>query len=250
MSCARATTRDMKRLFVLSSVMVGLGCMRVSEVGPPDPSNPLPRGVQASEADFLKQIDPYKPIINHPDPRDRTAKGTCLFGWCPRTSIRIEAVGDTYTINPKNPPAIGRPVAHLVNLGNKVEKHYGLVPNGKGQVDYYFWVDAKSPTQAQWTLLQLSHVTHTVTAALPTDLNYCHIYKQPTPTSDADFAQYRPEGPCDVPKAEARAKISQASLIPVSALIALLQHMFVFLQLTDFALSDGAWIYCSNGCCT
>jgi hypothetical protein len=249
MSCARATTRDMKRLFVLSSVMVGLGCMPVSEVGPPNRSNQLPKDVEAKEVDFLKQIDPYKPIINHPDPRDRRAKGNCFIFWCPNTKVQIEALGNTYDIKPKSPPPTGRPVAHLVNLGGKVEKHYGLLPNGNGEVDYYLWVDAKSPTQAQWTLLQLSHVTHTVTAARPTDLNYCHIYKQPTPKSDADFAEYRPEGPCDVPKAEARAKISQASLIPVSALVALLQHMFVFLP-TDFALSDGAWIYCSNGCCT
>jgi hypothetical protein len=94
----------------------------------------------------------------------------------------------------------------------------------------------------------LSHITHTVTAALPTNLNYCHEYKQRAAVSDADFAQYRPEGACDVPTTEISARMSQASLVPISALVSLLGHAFAFLQ--GFALTDGAWIYCNNGCCT
>ena len=107
--------------------------------------------------------------------------------------MRIEAVDKTYEIDPKNPPTTGRPVAHLVNLGKKVEKHYGLLPNDNGNVEYYLWVDARSPTQAQWTLLQLSRVTHTVTAAQSMDLNYCHKYNDVPPknVSEADFAKDR-----------------------------------------------------------
>ena len=96
-----------------------------------------------------------------------------------------------------NHRALGVPLRHLVNLGNKTEKYYGLLP--QAEADYYLWVDARTQTQAQWTLLQLSHVTHTVTAALPTDLNYCHQAKYVVTAPDADFAKNRPEGRCNVP---------------------------------------------------
>jgi hypothetical protein len=242
MSCARATTRDISRWFAFSSVIVLLGCVRVAELPPPDPSNPLPKGVERNEADFLKQIDPYKPT-NNPHERQRKAEG-CFLGWCPKTVVRIVGLGNTYDINPKSPPTAGRPVAHLANLGKKVEKYYGLLP--QGQADYYLWVDAKSSTQAQWTLLQLSHSTHTITAALPTDLNYCHLYKERVTVSEADFAQDRPQGPCNVEFPDPVAKVSQASIIP-TALVAVFQNLLAFLA---FAPDGGGWIYCSNGCCT
>ena len=243
MSCASATTRDIRRLIAFSSVIVLLGCVRVAQLPPPDPSNPLPKGVEQKEVDFLRQIQSFKPNNNSHD-RDRTAKGNCFLFWCPKTKVRIVALGDTYDINPKNPPTDGRPVAHLANLGKKVEKYYGLLP--QDQADYYLWVDAKSSSQAQWTLLELSHVTNTVTAALPSDLNYCHLYKERVTVSDADFAQDRPEGPCNVPLPDPSPKVSKASLMP-TAFIAVLKNAVAFLLL---ATGGGGWISCSNGCCT
>ena len=61
------------------------------------------------------------------------------------------------------------------------------------------------------------------------------------------------EKPCNVPiervAAEVRVGMSQASVMPVSGLVALLGRLFDGLD-PIFALSEGAWIYCSNGCCT
>lgn len=243
MSCARATPRDIGRWFVFSSVIVSLGCVRETQMSQPNPSNPLPPGVQAKGADFLKQIDPYKA---GPNPRIRDREAKC-FIYCSKIQVQIEPLGNTYDIDPSNPPKTGRPVAHLVNLDKKkTEKHYGLLP--KDQAEYYLWVDSKSPSQARWTLLELSHVTDSVYAALPTDLNYCHKYTSGTPVSDADFAEDRKDGACDVPIKEANPKVSQASLIPTSAFVALLEHAFAFLQ--ALASTEGGWIYCYNGCCT
>ena len=239
MSCARATARDIGRWFVFSSVIVSLGCARGTQMSPPNPSNPLPPGVQAKGADFLKQVAPY--TSKNPHERDRTAKSF----FPSKTKVLIEALGNTYDIKPNNPPATGRPVAHLVNLGKKTEKYYGLLP--QAEAEYYLWVDSKSPSQARWTLLELSHVTDSVYAALPADLNYCHKYTSGTPVSDADFAEARKAGACDVPIKEANPKVSQASLMPTSAFVALLEHAFAFLQVS--VATEGGWIYCYNGCC-
>jgi hypothetical protein len=214
----------------------------MAQVPPPDPSNPLPRDIKsAAEADFLKQINAFKPAPI-PHERERTADG-CFLGLCLRkTTVRIVALGDTYEIDPENPPTVGRPVALLVNLGKKTEKYYGLLP--QSQADYYLWVDAKSSKKAQWTLLELSHTTHTVIAAMPTDLNYCVKYDSKT-LSDADFAEFKHKK-CDWPIPEPSAKVSQASMIP-AALIAVFQNAFAFLAV---ASAGGGWISCSNGCCT
>ena len=240
MSCARATAQDIRRWFVFSSVIVSLGCASETQMSPPDPSNPLPPGVQAKGADFRQQIAPFTATNSHE--RDRKAK--CLF--CSNVKVRIEALGNTYDIDPSNPLKTGRPVAHLVNLGGKTEKHYSLLP--QAEAEYYLWVDSKSPSQAQWTLLELSHVTDSVYAALPTDLNYCHKYLPGNHVSDADFAEYKKDGPCKVDISQANPKVSQASLMPTSAFVALLEHAFAFLAAS--ASTEGGWIYCYNGCCT
>jgi hypothetical protein len=241
MSCACATTRNVGMWFAFSSVIVSLGCAPGTEVPPPDRSNRLPTGVQAKGADFRAQIAPYAPI----NPHDRGRKAKCRFCW--KTKVHIEALGDPTNIDPKNPPATGRPVAHLVNLDNKkTEEYYGLLPHH--QADYYLWVDAKSGTQAQWTLLELSHSTDSVYAALPANLNYCHKDSTVTYTPDADFAEYRKEGACNVPIPETSPKVTQASLLSTFAFVALLQRALALL--TVFAPSGGGWISCSNGCCT
>lgn len=240
MSCARATTRDIRRWIAFSSVIVSLGCAGIKELSRPSPDNPLPPGVEKNEADFLRQIANFAPGDSLHE-RERKANG-CFLIFCPKTRVQIVPLGDTHTIDPYKPPSSGRVVAQLVNLGNKTEKYYGLLP--QAEADYYLWVDAKKATQAQWTLLQLSHRTHTVTAALPAELHYCHKYDYTVTKSNADFAKNRPEGKCDWPIPET--KISRASLLP-TRLNALLENVFAFLA---FAAEGGGWISCSNGCCT
>lgn len=245
MSCARATTRNIRRWFALSSVIVSLGCVTETELAPPNPANHLPKDVEAKGADFRRQIAPYTPT----NPHDRDRKAKCDF--CSKIKVRIEALGITTDINPLNPPATGRPVAHLVNMDNnkKIEKYYGLLPHE--QAEYYLWVDAKSSTQAQWTLLELSHKTDSVYAALPANLNYCHKYPEGTYPSEADFANDRArekkEGDCNVPITEATAKVSEASVMFNSGFVAVFRRV---LALLTVAPSGGGWISCSNGCCT
>jgi hypothetical protein len=240
MSCARTTPRNVGRWFAFSSVIVSLGCATEMEVPPPNPSNPLPKGVQAKGADFRAQIGPYTAA----NPHDRDRKAKCLF--CSKINVHIEALGNTPDIKPYSPPAIGRPVAHLVNTDKKkIEKYYGLLP--QDQAEYYLWVDAKSKTQAQWTLLQLSHITDSVYAGLPAALNYCHK-DSVTYAPDADFAEYRKDGACNVPIPAASPSVSQASLMSTSAFVALLQRALALL--TALAPNGGGWISCSNGCCT
>ena len=240
MSCARATTRNVGSWFAFFSVIVSLGCVPEMEFPPPNRSNPLPKGVAAKGADFRAQIAQYRPI--KPYERDRKAKCSS----CSKIRVHIEALGNTSDIDPKNPPTTGRPVAHLFNMDKKeIEKYYGLLP--QDQAEYYLWVDAKSATQAQWTLLQLSHITDSVYAALPTDLNYCHKYATPYPP-EADFAEYRKEGDCNVPIPEASPKVSQASLLSTSGFVAVLHRVLALL--TVYAPNGGGWISCSNGCCT
>jgi hypothetical protein len=215
--------------------------MRVTQEPPPNPSNPVPIGVERKGADFRQQIASYK-LTGNSHRRDRKAK--CFFCW--KVEVEIEGLGNTYDIDPSKAPKIGRPVAHLINLDKKkTEKHYGLLP--ETQAEYYLWVDSTADSKARWTLLELSKVTDSVYAALPKNLNYCHKYKSAGP-SEADFAEYRKEGACDVPIPEPSPKVSQASLVSSSVVIALLKHAFAFLQ--AFALTDGGWISCSNGCCT
>ncbi len=165
MSCARATAQGVGRWFVFFSVIVSLGCMRVTQVPPPDPSNPVPIGVQRKGADFRQQIASYTPTGNS-HRRGRRAK--CVFCW--NVQVEIEGLGNTSDIDPSKAPKIGRPVAHLVNLDKeKTEKHYGLLP--ETQAEYYLWVDSTPDSKARWTLLELSKVTDSVYAALPKNLN-------------------------------------------------------------------------------
>jgi hypothetical protein len=238
MSCARATTRDISRRFAFFSVIVSVGCMRVAEQAPPDRTNPVPPGVERKGPDFLRQIAPYAPSTN---PHDRERGAKCHF--CSKIKVHIVALGDTYTIDPAKPPTPGRPVAQLTNLDSKkIEKYYGLLPGV--QADYYLWVDANSSGQARWTLLELSHATDSVYAALPTDLRYCKKYDT-TRKTDADFAEYKHDS-CVVRYPDPIAKVSQASLLP-SPLVAVIQNVVAFLA---FASTGGGWISCSNGCCT
>lgn len=238
MSCARATTRDIRSWLAFSSVVL-LGCARAIEMPSPNRANPLPPGVEPKGADFLRQIARFAPS-NIPHDRERRAK--CVL--CSKIKVRIVGLGDTYTIDPHNPPSTGQPVAHLTNLHpTKIEKYYGLLPGA--QADYYLWVDAKSPTQARWTLLELNHTTDSVYAAPPADLNYCVKYATPKNVSEADFTEYKHRS-CNVELPDSPAKVTEASIL-TSQFVAVLKNAVAVLFL---AAGGGGWISCSNGCCT
>jgi hypothetical protein len=128
-----------------------------------------------------------------------------------------------------------------------IEREIGQGAFATAQAEYYLWVDSTPDSKASWTLLELSKVTDSAYAALPKNLNYCHKYTY-APVSEADFARDRKEGACDIPIPEPNPKVSQASLVSSSVVIALLKHAFAFL--TTFAQTDGGWVSCSNGCCT
>jgi hypothetical protein len=169
----------------------------------------------------------------------------CLL--CTKVDVMIEAVGITSEIDPNNAPVDGRPVAHMINLDDKkTEKYYGLRP--QAQADYYLWVDRKpGTTRARWTLLEVSHTANMVLAGEPTDLNYCHKYTvNPANASDADFANERSEGPCNV-LLPPTAAMTRMSLWP-DPLMMVIERAVAALK--DFAKLEGGWIYCSNGCCT
>lgn len=244
MSRSSATARKVGRWSVICSVIAALAC--VKGLAPPDPNNQLPDGVTNDTLAFQKKIAQY-PLSTTSHERPRKAK--CFLSLCSRIDVRIEAMGNTLAIDPDSAPASGLPVAHLVNLDNKkTERFYGLLPGT--QAEYYLWVDRKAGSnKARWTLLQVSHTANSVTAAAPTDLTLCHKRElgAPPPKPDADFAEYRDDGPCDVPL-PAELKVSQASLFPLPVFGAFLAHVAAVLS-NGFEL-EGGWIECSNGCCT
>ena len=247
MSRPSGTARDVQRwLVMICSVFGALGCGK--SMLPPSPSNPLPDGVISDTLDFQHKIAAF---TASPAPHDRQRKAKCFLSLCSRIDVRIEAMGTTSQIDPYNAPPHGLPVAHLHNYDKeRTERFFGLLPGA--QAEYYLWVDRKpgGSNQARWTLLQVSHTSNSVTAAVPADLNLCHLRKPGVkPTSDADFIEDRyHDEPCDAPLPAAVPKVSQSSLFPAPVFAAVLAHVVNFLQ-SEFQ-TGGGWIDCNNGCCT
>lgn len=243
MSRSSGAARDVGRCFVICSAIAMLGCG--PELPPPDPSNPLPPGVQADTGQYRQQLAQY-PMSRNSHTRNRKAK--CFLNLCSGIDVRIQAIGNTLDIDPENGPASPVPVAHLVNLDStKTEKFYGLLPGN--QAEYDLWVGRRTTSnKAQWWLVQRSLTANSVTAAQPRELDYCHIRGPSDPkSSDADFAEYRYERGCDHPVKAAAAKVSQASLFP-TPIFAFLAHLGAILA-TAYR-TEGGWIDCANGCCT
>jgi hypothetical protein len=244
MSRSSGRACDVATWLAICSLIAVIGCAK--NLSPPTRENRLPDGLINDTLDFQKKIAPYSVSV---PPHVRKRKAKCFLSLCSRIDVSIQAMGNTVAIDPNEGPTSGLPVAHLVNLDKKkTERFFGLLPGAKA--DYYLWVDRKHNSKhAQWTLVQVSHTENSVIAAEPADLNRCHAYTTSMrAVPDADFTEYKYDGPCTVPLPREEAKVSQASLFPLPVLGALLVHVATFL---DTALrSDGGWIECSNGCCT
>ena len=244
MKWSSAATRVAAMLVVGSGALI-VGCNRIAgHQSRPDPRNDLPAGVVRNPETFRRSLQGFAPV--NPHERDRPAD--CFLGLCRRVKVTIEAMGNTLNISPNNPPPAGSgiPVAHLVNADRKkVEKYYGLKPSATAE--YYLWVTAKTPTQAQWTLVEVPMGSGQVNAALPTELSLCHR-RGPTDakTSDADFAEQKHDGKCDARTLGAASSSKTSSMLSVRPLVMAVQEAMGLL----FAAAQGGWIECSMGCCT
>lgn len=238
------TARGVGKLLAISAAFVALGCG--TQLDPPDPSNPLPAGVQSDSGRYREQVAQF-PMNRNSHTRHRKAK--CFLGLCSGVDVSIEALGNTLAIDPENAPETAVAVAHLVNLDKKkTEKFYGLLPGDRAEYD--LWVSRRAgSTKAQWTLVQRSLTSSAVIAAKPRNLNYCHLRGPDVPAvSDADFAANQNHGACDYPIPDSEEKVSRASLFSNSTFSALLGHVTAILLPSTRV--GGGWIDCVRGCCT
>lgn len=217
----------------------------------PDPGNPLPAGVVSDPAAFRKSLG--TPQRGEGNTRERNST-SCHIIYCENISVTIEAVGNTTTIDPSKPPAAGDgfPAARLINNDSRrVEKYYHLRPGA--EAEYFLWVTRKNDTASQWTLIEVPRVGGQVTAARPTDLRLCNPRQAgEIKKSQADFAKYRHGGRCSVryPNVASHPKTSSsvktAAAFSVLPLLRFAQAAFT----GGWAVAEGGWIDCSNGCCT
>lgn len=238
------TAREVGKLLAISSAIVAFGCG--PQLDPPNPSNPLPPGVQSDTGRYKEQI---ALLPRGKNSHTRHRKASCFLSLCSGVDVTIEALGNTLAIDPNNGPDPAVAVAHLVNLDKKKkEKFYGLLPGNEAEYD--LWVGRRTGSnKAQWTLVERSLTSNSVTAAKPRNLDYCHLRGPKDPAvSDADFAANQPYGECNYPIPDSAQNVSQASLFPTPVFKALLVHMVTFLA--QAYRMNGGWIDCANGCCT
>lgn len=242
MSRSSAASLAVGRWLAVSVLATAFACATTGNRLPrPDPKNELPNGVSRDAAEFRKHVAGFARSGNV-HRRERPGRcSMCLI------DISIEAVGDTRLIEPRNGPANGTPVAHIVNLDpNDTESYYGIEPGIRAE--YYLWVDRKPGSRrARWTLLRIPRGTGIVTAGRPYDLKLCMAHK-PGTTSDADFTEYRHPYGCDPNADSENVKVNQGSVLPIQ-IEALLTRIASMIR-ADFSLSRGGWIDCARGCCT
>jgi hypothetical protein len=243
MSRNSAASLAVGRWLAVSLLATALACATAStNLPPPDEKNDLPDGVSKNPAEFRQGVSAFARSGNV---HKRARPGRCSV--C-LINISIEAVGDTWLIEPRNGPAAGTPVARILNLDpTDTEAYYGIQPSI--QAEYYLWVDRKPGSRrARWTLLRIPMGAGIVTAGRPHDLELCKKRVGEIRTSDADFAEYRHPNGCD-PKADAEdLKASQASLLPIS-IEALFARIAAIVRAPP-SLARGGWIDCARGCCT
>lgn len=235
-------TPGWKKSCLLLSAVVAAGCSSF-QLAPPAPEFALPAGISGDSASFEALVAAY------PMGRGRVRQRSvdCFLDLCDdKIPVLIQPMGVTSDIDPASGPATPTFVAHLVNEdAHKKERYYKL----RSGSDYYLVVSRNSVNgRAVWTLLEFSRSSGHVLAGQTRDLNYCHQYASPAGATDADFAEYRPEGACDVPIPEFAGAIKKASLSPFEGTLAIARQ--VVNAVLAVARSDGGWIYCSNGCCT
>ena len=235
--------RAVKSWLLMCAVTGVAGCDGM--VPPPAPGNQLPFGVPSDTTSYREQVALYPasgPVHN------RKRKGKCFL--C-SVAVNINARGNTLAIDPITGPATPVAVAHLVNTDkHNREKYYGLLPEDSAEYDLWVGQKGGGSTKTVWWLVETSHVSNSVTAGIPTDLNYCHSPRGPNDptTPDADFAQYQNHGRCDYDITQTASKVSMASLFPSPILSSFIAHVAAILA--EYAKSGGGWIDCNNGCCT
>jgi hypothetical protein len=243
MSRSSAASLAVGRWLAVSLLTTAIACATAeTNLPPPDAKNDLPDGVSRNTTEFRQRVSSFAPSGNV-HRRGRPGRcAVCLI------NISIEAVGDTRLIDPRNGPAQGRAVAHILNLDpTDTEAYYGIQPST--QAEYYLWVD-RSPGsgRARWTLLRVPMDAGIVTAGRPHDLKLCRKSDVgEIKTSDADFAEYRHPAGCDANVDAEDLKASQASVLPLRV-DALLKHVTAFLF--PPTRIQGGWIDCARGCCT
>lgn len=163
--------------------------------------------------------------------------------------ITIAPVGDTREVNPTGyahpaAPGSGRPVAKILNLDpTSTEDTYGFRPSS--QFEYYVWADTTgSGARARMTLLEVpaGHVG-SVRAIYQKSLLICvHDLHYP-PFSDADFRW------CEGLIASTGSSVSQAALVPLAPLAALLTRVSEFIVGSALPPQPPIWLRCTDGCC-
>jgi hypothetical protein len=259
-----ATPLAAAKWVTIASAIVTLGCdprrleqqiepLPQAMVYPPENWNtPLPPGVSSDPSTFRESLNRQEPRgVLHNRLRAATCPG-CTIGMCARCTVRvtIQAITNTRLIDPDEPPVPGRAVAHIQNLdATKTEAYYGFRP--RAQADYYFWVDRRPDADsARITVIEVPTAGGSVRAGRQKNLMLCH--RHPPGYSggpDADFLEYRPEGPCTASHVASRPGFSEASFFPALPIGGIAKRLAAMIELTAVA-SQGGWIDCNSGCCT
>lgn len=248
-----AAPHEVAKWVATASVIAALGCtttqpIPVIQTWPfPEPqwNTPLPPGVNSNPREFQNSVEGNKDLMPADTFHVRARAGACFF--C-IVHVRIQALGQTWRIKPDSGPAMGIPVARIQNLdASHREARYGFRP--ETEAIYYFWVDRNpGSTQARFTVLQVPLHGGVVTAGHQKTLRYCHYQPGRPARSDADFLEYRPEGPCTYPISAMLPAISKASLFPGVPVGALVSRFAAFIA-RGMGTSQGGWIDCNSGCC-
>lgn len=240
-SCA--TPRAVGKSITIAFAIVTLGCPGPVLYPEPEWSTPLPPGVSSNPEQFRSDVSKVAPADSV---HVRARAGACLF--C-TVHVRIQALGETWRINPDSAPLTGVPVARIQNLDStQREAMYGFRPDTEAV--YYFWVDRRpGSTRARLTVLQVPVHGGVVTAGHQTNLSLCHPrpYGRPV-TSDADFSEYKYHGDCTARVSATPREISEATLFP-SAPFARLGVRLAAIFGRGMLVSGGGWIDCNSGCC-
>jgi hypothetical protein len=165
--------------------------------------------------------------------------------------VHIDVLGDTYGVDPDNPPPItgGVAIAHLVNMDDRDnEAYFDLRPHTAA--DYYVWVDDNGAKKSRYTLLQVAG--DTVSATKQWNVKPCHHRRMGVARgpSDFDFYEFKyPFTPCARSYPLSNTGVSSASLFSVTPFRQLFARVSAMLRGEMTAL-QGSWIECSSGCCT
>jgi hypothetical protein len=243
MKKAPAIAGNTMRWIALALIAVPLAC---TVANPPAPERiPLPPGVNPNATIFRNSVQTSYPVTRT---HDRTRPGNC--NKC-MVIVHIDVLGDTYRVDPDNPPAApaGIAIAHLVNMDDRDnEAYFNLRP--RTTADYYVWVDDDSRRKSRYTLLEL--VGNTVTATKQWKVKTCH--KRPSGElrgpSDFDFYEFKYPTllPCNT-YTSSNSGVSTASFFPVAPFRQVFTRISAIVRGVAGAL-PGSWIECSSGCCT